>query len=63
MIDDLDYINSETGSNGVKKKEMVEKYIEIWKTDPDAFAKRKADISALRAILFPENFGFTTQGN
>jgi hypothetical protein len=57
MIDDLDYIDSETGSNGNKKKEMLEKYIEIWKTDPDAFNKRKSDTTALRAMLFPENFG------
>ena len=63
MIDDLDYIHTETGSNGNKKKEMVEKYIEIWKTDPDAFAKRKADTTALRAILFPEKFGLIPQGN
>lgn len=57
MIDDLDYINTETGTNGSRKKEMLEKYIEIWKTDPDAFTKRKTDSTALRAILFPENFG------
>ena len=63
MIDDLDYIHTETGSNGNKKKEMVEKYVEIWKTDPDAFAKRKADTTALRAILFPEKFGLIPQGN
>jgi len=59
MIDDLDYIDTETGSNGKRKKELVEQYIQIWKTDPDAFTKRKADSTSLRAILFPENFGMT----
>jgi len=57
MIDDLDYIDTETGNNGKRKIEMVEKYIEIWKTDPEAFNKRKTDSTSLRAILFPENFG------
>ena len=59
MIDDLDYIDNETGTNGIRKQEMVEKYIEIWKTDKQAFAKRKEDSTALRAILFPERFGLT----
>ncbi|MCB5253395.1 MAG: hypothetical protein RBR69_05570 [Candidatus Cloacimonadaceae bacterium] len=59
MIDDLDYIDKETGINGTRKQEMVEKYIEIWQTDEQAFAKRKADNTALRAMLFPEKFGFT----
>lgn len=57
MIDDLDYINEHTGSNGTKKLEMVEKYINIWKEDPQAFEKRKEDTTALRAMLFPEQFG------
>jgi len=57
MIDDLDYIDEETGTNGARKQEMVEKYIEIWKTDPEAFSKRKADSTSLRAMLFPEKFG------
>jgi len=57
MIDDLDYIDRETGTNGARKIEKVEEYIEIWKTDADAFSKRKADNTSLRSILFPENFG------
>lgn len=57
MIDDLDYIYEQTGSNGAKKLQMVEKYIEIWKNDPKAFEKRKEDTTALRAMLFPEKFG------
>ncbi|HQO18378.1 MAG TPA: hypothetical protein PLJ85_04300 [Candidatus Cloacimonas sp.] len=59
MSEDIDYINSETGLNGAKKVELINKYIEIWKTDLDAFAKRKANTTALRAILFPEKFGIT----
>ena len=59
MSEDIDYINSETGLNGAKKVELINKYIEIWKTDPDAFAKRKANTTALKAILFPEKFGIT----
>ncbi len=56
IIDDIDYIDTETGSNGAKKVELIEKYIQIWKTDPDAFVKRKANTTALRAILFPDKF-------
>ena len=59
MSEDIDYIDYETGLNGAKKVELINKYIEIWKTDPDAFAKRKANTTALRAILFPEKFGIT----
>jgi hypothetical protein len=57
MIDDLDYIDKETGTNGKRKQEMVEKYIEIWRTDENAFDKRREDSTALRAMLFPEKFG------
>ena len=56
IIDDIDYIDTETGLNGAKKVELIEKYIQIWKTDPDAFVKRKANTTALRAILFPDKF-------
>lgn len=58
MIDDLDFIDEQTGSNGNRKLEMVEKYINIWKEDPQAFDKRKANTTALRAMLFPEQFGY-----
>ncbi len=56
MIEDIDYIETETGSNGAKKVELLNKYVEIWKTDPQAFAKRKDNNTALKAILFPEKF-------
>ena len=62
MIEDLDYIDKETGTNGKRKKELVEKYIQIWKTDNEAFAKRKADSTSLKALLFPEKFGVAEQG-
>jgi len=57
MIDDLDYIDKETGSNGLRKVEKIEEYIEIWKTDDSAFEKRREDNTSLRAMLFPEKFG------
>jgi competence protein ComGC len=57
MIEDMDYIDKETGSNGARKDELLKKYIEIWKTDPNAFSKRKENSTALRAILFPDKFG------
>nr|MDK2850168.1 hypothetical protein [Candidatus Cloacimonadota bacterium] len=56
MIDDLDYIDKETGLNGLRKTEKIEEYIEIWKTDDKAFEKRKEDYTSLRAMLFPEKF-------
>ncbi len=56
MIDDLDYIDKNTGSNGTRKKELVLQYIEIWKTDANAFQKRRADSISLKAMLFPELF-------
>lgn len=59
MIEDMDYIDKETGSNGARKDELLKKYVEIWKTDANAFAKRKEDSTALRAMLFPEKFGVT----
>lgn len=56
MIDDLDYIDKQTGSNGSRKKEMLLQYIEIWKNDTTAFARRRSDSLALKAQLFPELF-------
>ena len=55
MSEDIDYIDSETGLNGAKKVELINKYIEIWKTDPDAFAKRKANTTASEQFFFPKN--------
>lgn len=59
MIEDMDYIDKETGSNGARKVELLKQYTEIWKTDPNAFSKRKENSTALRAMLFPEKFGAT----
>ncbi len=56
IIDDLDYIDKQTGSDGSRKKEILLSYIEIWKNDTDAFNKRRADSNALKAVLFPELF-------
>jgi hypothetical protein len=59
MIEDMDYIDKETGSNGARKEELLKKYMEIWKTDANAFQKRKENNTVLRAILFPDKFGVT----
>lgn len=56
MIDDLDYIDKQTGSDGSRKKEILMSYIEIWKTDNNAFNRRRADSNALKAQLFPDLF-------
>lgn len=56
MIDDLDYIDKQTGSNGTRKKEALLQYIEIWKNDSEAFSKRRSDSSSLKAMLFPDQF-------
>jgi len=61
MIEDIDYIDTETGLNGTKKVELLNKYIEIWKTDPQAFAKRKENNTALKAILFPDKFAVSEE--
>lgn len=55
IIDDLNYIDQQTKSNGKAKTDAVMKYIEIWKTDPDAYAKRSADLKYLKRAIFPDN--------
>ena len=56
MAEDMDVIDSETKSNGKRKVEMIEKYINIWKTVPGAYEMRKADANSLRAMLFPDKY-------
>ncbi|MDZ4182187.1 MAG: hypothetical protein U1B83_04860 [Candidatus Cloacimonadaceae bacterium] len=56
MIDDLDWIDQQTKSNGARKFNAVMRYIEIWKTDRETFAKRKADSTVLKKMIFPEAF-------
>jgi competence protein ComGC len=53
MIEDMDQIDQQTKSNGEKKMEAVRKYINLWKTDPQAFEKRKADKDSLLREIFP----------
>lgn len=55
MIDDMNYIDQQTKSNGKAKTEAVMKYIQLWKTDPDVYAKRSADLRYLKRALFPDN--------
>jgi len=59
MIEDLGFIDDQTGTNGARKLELCKKYIELWKNDPTAFEKRKADNNAMLAVLFPEKFAAT----
>jgi len=56
MVDDLDYIDQQTKSDGERKFKAVMDYINLWKGDKDAFAKRKADTNFFRRQLFPDNF-------
>ncbi|MBM4402882.1 MAG: hypothetical protein FJ042_00600 [Candidatus Cloacimonetes bacterium] len=55
MIDDIDYIDQQTGSNGRLKKEKLLEYINIWQTDPDAFTKRRGNSTVFKDLLFPQN--------
>ena len=48
FVDDLEAINSATGSDGTKKLDYCKKYIEIWKTDPTALARVRANGAAIR---------------
>lgn len=56
MTDDLDYIDQQTKSSGTRKVQAITQYINFWKTEADAFAKRKADKDYFRKKLFPESF-------
>ncbi|MEF3694416.1 MAG: hypothetical protein V3576_03615 [Candidatus Cloacimonadota bacterium] len=56
MTEDLDYIDEQTATNGSRKTEAVEKYINIWKTNPEAYNLRKNDSTALKAMIFPDQF-------
>jgi len=53
FLSDVDYIDQRTGTNGRLKGEKLAAYIEIWRTDPDAFAKRKANSDVFKNLLFP----------
>ena len=56
MTEDLDFIDEQTGTNGERKVEAVEQYINIWKTNPQAYTLRKNDSTALKAMIFPDQF-------
>lgn len=56
MVDDLDYIDQQTKSNGQRKMQAVMRYIGFWKNDRDAFNKRKEDAAVFKRMLFPDNF-------
>ncbi len=56
MTEDLDYIDEQTGTNGQRKIEAVQQYIDIWKTNPQAYTLRKNDSTSLKAMIFPDQF-------
>lgn len=56
MTEDLDYIDEQTGTNGQRKIEAVQQYINIWKTNPQAYTLRKNDSTSLKAMIFPDQF-------
>lgn len=55
MIDDVAYIDAQTKSSGKAKFKAVQDYIELWRSDPEAYAKRLADHNYLKRALFPDN--------
>lgn len=63
MVDDLDYIDQQTKSDGERKYQCVMDYINMWKSDKDAFAKRKADTNHFRRQLFPDAFQNLSTGD
>jgi hypothetical protein len=55
MIDDVSYIDAQTKSNGKAKFKAVMDYINLWKSDPEAYNKRMADPNYLKRLIFPDN--------
>jgi hypothetical protein len=53
FIDDLDAINTATGMDGQSKLDMITKYISIWRTDPSAITRIRADNAAIRNQVLP----------
>lgn len=53
FIDDLDFIEAAAGFDGSYKLQLVKQYIEIWKNDPTALERVRADNAALRNQLIP----------
>jgi hypothetical protein len=53
FIDDLDAINLATGSDGLRKLNLVKQYIEIWKTDPTAITRIRENNLAIRNQVMP----------
>lgn len=56
MIEDLDYIDAQTKSNGERKNAIIRQYVEIWKTEAGTYEQRKADKDYLKRRVMPENF-------
>jgi len=53
FIDDLDAIETETGSDGHRKLNLIKQYIEIWKTDQTALTRIRENNLAIRNQVMP----------
>lgn len=53
FIDDLDFFSSVAGFDGQYKLNLIKQYIEIWKNDPTALARVRADNAAIRNQVIP----------
>jgi hypothetical protein len=53
FLDDMDAIDSAAGPDGQRELDMMLKYIRIWKTDPTALERRRADPGAIRNQVIP----------
>lgn len=54
MTEDIAFFDEMTKSNGKQKMEAILKYINIWKTNPNAYELRRADSNALKAMVMPD---------
>jgi len=53
FIDDLDVINAAAGIDGQRKLDLTKKYIEIWKTNPNALTLIREDPTAIINMVIP----------
>jgi hypothetical protein len=53
FITDMDAISTSAGTDGQRKQDMLLKYINIWKTDPTALTRVRADNAAIRNQVVP----------
>jgi len=53
FIDDLSFLDAASGFDGQHKLNLIKQYIEIWKNDPTALERVRADNAALRNQVIP----------